>query len=87
MVFKVETKNLHVYDPKSESFIAGFVDGRFETEDITLSERLIELGYKPEEETVDFVVKDVTEESIIVEPVSEKQVEEIIEKPKKSKKK
>jgi hypothetical protein len=85
MVFKVETKNLHVYDPKSESFIAGFVDGRFETEDITLSERLIELGYKPE--AVEFIVKDVTEESIIVEPVSEKQVEEIIEKPKKSKKK
>ena len=85
MVFKVEAKNLHVYDPKSESFIAAFVDGRFETEDVTLSERLIELGYKPE--AIEFVVKDVTESSITVKPVDEKQVEQIIDKPKKPKKK
>lgn len=45
MIFKVSAKSLSVYDPKSETFIATFQDGCFETSDQSVIERMIELGY------------------------------------------
>ena len=61
MIFKANATNLSVYDPKSESFIATFVGGRFETQDESLIARLIELEYKPEAE--------VKQEMVVDEPI------------------
>ena len=53
MLFKVKAKNLSVYDPKTDSIIAEFVNGEFTTEDGAKITRLKELEYYPEPTTVE----------------------------------
>jgi hypothetical protein len=73
MKYKVAAKSLSVYDPKTESFIAEFVNGEFETEDEKIIEALKRLGYEPEAEKKVEIVEPPKEEKKRGRPPKEKQ--------------
>jgi basic membrane lipoprotein Med (substrate-binding protein (PBP1-ABC) superfamily) len=59
MIFKSKENSLSVYDPKTESFIAEFKKGNFETNDEKLIARLKEMGYESDEIVEEKVEKKV----------------------------
>jgi hypothetical protein len=74
-----KTKRLSVYDPKSEKFIADFVDGLFETDNEEIAKRLQEMGYALIPESTDVPVEPE------IEPEAEEEVKRKRGRPKKIK--
>jgi hypothetical protein len=92
MIFKVKAKNLAVYDPLTDKFIAEFRNNTFETDDEAVIARLKKLEYYPEEATVlaSLLVPVIKPEDISITPVPnfKKPLDEIKKKrgrPKKEK--
>jgi len=80
MVFSLDKEeserySYHVYDPNTSKIIAIFKEGKFETSDKDLCNRLVELGYKPEK-----LEENQIEEIIEVENPQEKKAKGKIKK-------
>ena len=83
MVFKSKVapdKKESVYNVSTETFVAEFENGKFETSDSEIISYLIASGYSTESETIPEVIEQ------IVEPVIEPIIETIKKKPGRTKK-